>query len=492
MRALLCLLLLLAGCRQPAPIDYRLHTVATGSLELTVPQTGELGSLREITVSAPFDGTLSQLKAEGSVVKAGEVLGQIETTSQAQQRNNAGLSLTEARLDLRLAELDGRRRRLDNQAKQAVADADAQIESLRLRQLQSERDPVALTQLKESLRALAQQMEIHELEARERSRLFDLGYLSRQERDQAQLQLAEATEQQLQLEAELAVLQAGPRKQELAQQALSLQRVRDEQRRVKQELGAQQRVAEVQQRAANARIKRFEQRQAYYQTLISSGVLRAPAAGTLVYGKLTVGDEQIAIKSGDALQEGLQIVRLVDLQQPVVRMMVHEIDAPRIKVGQAVRLTFDTWPETAYAGKVTKLLPVARQTLSEDEQEVRAFSCEVQMLKPDPRLRPGMTALAEIITERFEKALLVPTQAIQGAGNDSWCWVMGPTGPERRRLRPGPSDARMTLVHSGLKAGEQVLLNPEAMPSSEGILAAPAGQPSAVASAQPTGKAVAP
>jgi multidrug resistance efflux pump len=463
MKRLLLGILLLTACREEAPINYQLHTVQKGALELTIPQTGELGSAREVSVSAPFAGTLSQLKPEGSVIKKGETLGRIETTSQEQERSNAQLAISEGQLDLKLAALDGKRRDQENRSKQGIADLDAKLESLRLKQLQQERDPVALTQLQESLRSLAQQREILELEARERTRLFGLGYLSRQERDQAQLQLGEAKQQQLQLEAELKILKAGPRKQEVAQQQLAVQRTRDEQRRVKQEKQANQRVVGVQKRSADARIKKYQQRFGYYNNLIRSGTLTAPAAGTLIYGKIEIGEDMIPIKSGDALQEGVQIGRLVDLQQPLVRMMVHEIDAPRIKVGQDVRLTFDTYPETTYPGKVSKILPVARQTLSEDEQKVRSFSCEVELLKKDPRLKPGMTAQAEIITQRFASALLVPTQAINGSD----VWVMVKDKPQRRAIKTGSSDARMTQVLSGLSLGDRVILNPLAVPSTK-------------------------
>ncbi len=459
------LTLLLPACRQPEEVTYQLHTVKSGSLELIVPETGELGSEREVWINAPFAGTLGQLVPEGSVIKKGQTIGRLGTAKQEQERESSKLSISEGQTDLKISAVDLKRRLAEAKAQRVAAVHDAKLEALRLQQLKEERDQVALTRTRESLKSLEQRMQILELEARERTRLFGLGYLSREERDQAQLQLAEAKKEREQLTAELKVLEVGPRKQDVARQQLLVQRAKDEQRRVGETVKVQNRVGEVQKRAANARIKKYQQRFKYYDDLVKSGVLKAPVAGTLVYGKLEIGEERIPIKSGDAVQEGVQIVRLVDLQQPVVRLMVHEIDAPRIKSGQPVRLRFDAWPEKVYAGKVSRVLPVARQPEDDDRQKVRRFSCEIKLLDPDPALRPGMTAQAEIITERSATGLLVPTQALMRKGNQNFVQIISNGKAQERKVEIGSSDARMTLVRSGLTAGEQVILQPKSLES---------------------------
>lgn len=456
----LALLLLLAGCQPQAKTDYQLYKVAWGAMELNLPETGELGSMQEVRVNAPFAGKLVQLLPEGSVLKKGQTLGRLETTSQEQERTSSQLSLGEAQIDLKLAALDRKKRELQGQADLDVANFDLRRENTRLRQLRDERDTVAMTKIRETLGTLKQQMEILELEARERTRLFSLGYISRDERDQAQLQLDQAKEQIKAQEAELQTLQAGPRKEDVSRQMLMVEKARAGQRNATMALNIGRRVAEVSKRSAESRIKKYQDRRGYYDALVKSGTLTAPAAGTLVYGKLKVGEDQVTIKSGDALQEGVQIARLVDLAQPVLRLLIHEIDAPRIKAGQSARLRFDAWPEHSYRGKVSKILPVARQPQATDQEEVRLFACEIQLLDTDARLRPGMTAQAEIITQTLPNVLLVPTQALLGSGKDTYTLVKTVSGVEHRPVVTGPSDASMTVIQSGLKAGEQVILNP--------------------------------
>jgi len=457
----LCFLFCLNACSPKAESEWQLYTMTQGELTLSVQETGELGSAQETAIYAPFDGTLTQLIPEGSVVKKGEPLGRFETTLQQQERDSAQLSLQEAQLDQQLAILEQDWRSQEVRFNGGQANLQLQLENIKLRQLKEERDTVALTSTREGLKSLDQRMAILELEARERSRLFDLGYLSKEERDQARLQLDEASKEKERLQAELQVLQQGARPQELEKQTLQVQKARGYQSQLKQEAQVQTRVAQVMKRSADGRMARYQDRLNYYRGLIEKGSLRAPVAGTVIYGKLQVGQEEIPIKAGDAIKEGVTVLRLVDLEQPLVRTTIHEIDAPRVQVGQTVRISLDAWPELALTGVLQRILPVASQSLSNDALELRSFASEILLDAGDPRLRPGMTANVEILTGKFEQVLTVPSQALVVHGDETLCWVLtGDAEPQRRVLKTGPSDARQTLILSGLAVGEQVILNP--------------------------------
>lgn len=457
--ACVCLLLLLACRAEPGP-DWDLYTVTAQDLHLTLQETGELGSAEETALTAPFDGVLTQLIPEGSVVKKGDALGRFDTATQQQERDSAKLSLDEARLDQQLARLEQDWRQQEVSFQRRQAEAQVQLENLRLRQLKEERDTIGLTRSREGIKSLQQRTEILNLEARERSRLFELGYLSREEREQARLQLEEAARERERLEAELKVLEQGARPQDVKKQQLQLQQARDRLRQLQQEAQVQAQVAQVMQRSATARAARYDDRLRYYSGLISKGQLKAPVGGTVIYGKLQIGEEQVPLKAGDSVKEGMTVMRLVDLARPMVRVAIHEIDAPRVKQGQAVTVRFDAWPALSLPGKVQRLLPVASQSLGNDALEIRRFDAEILLAENDDRLRPGMTASVEILTEIYTQVLAVPSQAVIQAADQHFCWVLSAGQPRQRAIETGPSDARQTLIRSGLSAGEQVILNP--------------------------------
>ena len=75
------------------------------------------------------------------------------------------------------------------------------------------------------------------------------------------------------------------------------------------------------------------------------------------------------------------------------------------------------------------------------------------------RLRPGMSASVDIHVERIKDVLSVPVQAIVEIGDDTWCYVHGRNGIERRVLELGRSNDKFVEVRKGLEAGDQVVLN---------------------------------
>ena len=460
MRLLFVLSVFLSACRSGASSPWQTHEVSSGPMVFSLKETGELGSQKEFNVRVPFDGTLIQLADEGLVVKKGALLGKLDTSAQIQERDGAKLSLQEAQLDLKLAELDGRTEKARLASESAQAALQLKSESVRLKQLKEERDPVQEAQLKASLQSLKQRMEILELEARERARLFDLGYLSKTERDQAQVQLAEAKKEQERLEAELKVFEQGAREEELEKQALKRDKARESLQRIKKESQVQQRVAKVQARTAQVRIKRFKDRYEYYRDLVQAADLKAPDAGTVIYGKVRVGQDEVPVKAGDAVSEGISVVRLVDLEQPVIRLMVHEIDAPRLTTGQRAQVKVDAYPDKVLWGQVRSLLPVASQTLENDKLELQGFRCEITLDSADPDLRPGMTANVEIIIQELQDALQVPSQALIEHDGVMWCFVLEDGKAVPRQLELGQSNARMTQVFKGVKQGDTVILNP--------------------------------
>jgi HlyD family secretion protein len=453
----------LLACQTTKDSSWQLYTVKTGSLDLGLQESGEIVSLSEITLRVPYDGKLTQLLPEGSIIKAGQEIGRMDTSAQITERDNAQISLTDAQMDKKLAQLDKEIRKATGVFTQSQVKLQARIESLKLQQLEQERDQANLTRIREGLKSLAQKLEILELEARERTRLFELGYLSRQERDQARLQRDEALKEKERLEAELIIAEKGPRIQDIRKQKLAVDKAKLEVKQAQREAAVQVKVADVMQRSAESRIKSYQQRLNYYQGLIQKGVIRATVPGTLVYGKLQVGQEQVPVKAGDSVKEGVALVRLVDLQQPVVRLTLHEIDAPQIHLGQTAQIQLEAWPELKLKGKVQRLLPIARKTLSNDQLEIQGVTCEIRLEKSDPHLRPGMTAQVNIRFEELKNVLIIPSQALIQNGKEAYCWTLEKGQAVRHSLTLGPSDARNTVVQQGLQAGDQVILNPIAL-----------------------------
>jgi HlyD family secretion protein len=73
-------------------------------------------------------------------------------------------------------------------------------------------------------------------------------------------------------------------------------------------------------------------------------------------------------------------------------------------------------------------------------------------------LKPNISAKAEIYVDTLEDVVFVPLQCVFLEGEQHYCHVMGPTGPERRKVKIGLSNQHFTQVSDGLQQGESVLL----------------------------------
>lgn len=74
-------------------------------------------------------------------------------------------------------------------------------------------------------------------------------------------------------------------------------------------------------------------------------------------------------------------------------------------------------------------------------------------------IRPGQTVRLSAVAYSNPHALLIPASAVQGDGaSRSIVIVVGQGGPQRRPVTLGVSDGRRVEVLSGLKEGEQVLV----------------------------------
>ena len=170
--------------------------------------------------------------------------------------------------------------------------------------------------------------------------------------------------------------------------------------------------------------------------------LRSPLAGTVT---------SILHRAGDPLREGDEVLTVIDLSRAYVRVGVDERDAGRVAVGQQARMVFDAYPGKLLLGTVWRLVPaVDRLTKSTDV---------LVSLPPDhPPLQLDFTVTVNIVTAVVEDAVVVPRDALEGAGDQRGAFVLRPGGRvERRALELGPCDEERCQALSGLARGERVV-----------------------------------
>ena len=166
---------------------------------------------------------------------------------------------------------------------------------------------------------------------------------------------------------------------------------------------------------AAARVKVAAAQLAEAQARLARAQVRAPADGVILTRSIEVG--QTAAPGGGAL------FRLAEGGEVELRGEVAEQDLPLLKVGQpaSVRLTGTT---KVYPGKVRLLGAVI-------DPQSRLGLVRVT-LAPDPNLRPGAFARADVTVSNAERIVL-PQTAILTDDNGSYVLVVGSGNTVQRR-----------------------------------------------------------
>lgn len=121
--------------------------------------------------------------------------------------------------------------------------------------------------------------------------------------------------------------------------------------------------------------------------------LRAPLSGIF-----QVADNRrtgTPVKIGDEIYQGNLLGNVPDLTWMKVNTYVNEVDYLNIKVGQKVRVRMDALPKVVFMGEVSYLGKLCHRRDNKSREKV--FDIEVKLLKPDQRLKPGMTVSCEYI-----------------------------------------------------------------------------------------------
>jgi HlyD family secretion protein len=143
---------------------------------------------------------------------------------------------------------------------------------------------------------------------------------------------------------------------------------------------------------ARARLEQVKQELAVAETRLSYTSVVSPIAGVVLSENL---------EAGMYAAPGTPVVTVGDLANVWVRAYISETDLGRVKVGQRVRVTTDTYPGKHYGGRVSfiasqaEFTPKNVQTAKERVKLVYRIKIDIQ--NTDMELKPGMPTDAEIV-----------------------------------------------------------------------------------------------
>jgi len=202
-------------------------------------------------------------------------------------------------------------------------------------------------------------------------------------------------------------------------------------------------------RASRAGIEQARARQALARTQLDQTRIVAPFDGVVAEVSTEVG-EWITPSP-----PGLPIPPVVDLLNPhslFISAPIDEMDAERVHVGQDVRITVDSRRGESFKGRLVRVAPYVLDVVEQNRTvEIEAEFSDLEVVSS---LLPGTSADVEVIIERREDVLTVPSTAVAD-GRRVMVVVDGVL--EERKVVSGLGNWRTIEIVEGLTEGETVV-----------------------------------
>ncbi len=159
---------------------------------------------------------------------------------------------------------------------------------------------------------------------------------------------------------------------------------------------------------ALAQIRRAEGLLKQAQDQLEKTTIYSPMDGTVSSLTSEVGERVVATGQFS----GTEVMRVANLDDMEVRVNVNENDVVNVKIGDQARVMIDAYPNRRFTGVVKEIASTAKTQGANTQEEVTNFEVRVRISDKDVRLRPGMSANADIETQTVENVVSVPIQAV--------------------------------------------------------------------------------
>lgn len=182
------------------------------------------------------------------------------------------------------------------------------------------------------------------------------------------------------------------------------------------------------------------------------------AMKNLEISRSAVNDYTVRSESGGRLYfTFIEAGEMVNTQQPIaiighpgafiLELQVDEYDVARIKRGQYVAVSMDSYKGQVFEAVVEALKPYMHE-------RTKTFTVEARFLQPPPALYPNLTCEANIIIAHRKHVLTIPRACLLD-GN----YVTLENG-EKKKVSTGLMDYQKVEITEGLTSGD-IIINPE-------------------------------
>ncbi len=371
-------------------VGYLWYTGAFTPKGNTIAVSGNL-ELTEVDMSFKIAGRLVERRVdEGDWVKQGDLIARLDPVElqRTNLRDKAQVIGAKSNYDQLMTSIEFQKSTLESDI--AARQAELNQAQAKLDELLNGSRAQDIQQAAAAVTDATAQLEFARSDWDRMQTLFKNDDISKQQYDQARTKFDSATAMLRQAQEKYSLVKEGPRKEDIAAARADVARAqaavktaeanRLEVKRREQELG--QRESEIQRTEAQAGIS---------QQQLSDTEIYTPISGVVLVK---------AAEPGEVLAAGTTVVTVGDLEHPWLRAYINETDLGRIKLGQKVKLTTDSYPGKPYWGVISFISSQAeftpKQIQTKEERVKLVYRIKIDVDNKSHELKDNMPVDAEI------------------------------------------------------------------------------------------------
>ena len=194
---------------------------------------------------------------------------------------------------------------------------------------------------------------------------------------------------------------------------------------------------------------------------LAKSKIYAPQDGLVVYAM-----SRSRYSSASMIEEGAQVsrrqelIKLPDISQMKVEIKVHESHVNKVQEGQRAFVILDSYPDERFKAEVSKVALLADSQSRYGNPNLKEYKTEVLITDELPDVKPNVSARAEIIITNIPNAITVPIQAVTTVKGQQVVYLKEGGGVTPTPVEVGLFNTKFIEVLSGIEEGDEVLLSP--------------------------------
>lgn len=440
--------------------------VSRGRITTKVKGHGQLDAFKSTRLISRcyWDTRIISLVPEGTLVKKGDVVCELDATRPSDYAISRRLRLMKIKAELDQSALDRRIVELTNKRRSGIALRRLTDAEFAFDEYAEGNEPATRDRLERQLKLSIARREQAEFNRETAQALYRQGVATQSELNSAEIKLSEAEQNWRDVTGEQALHEQYTARRETFSLKGALDDAEAEFDAVKIRNSLSLTQAEFAKLSDSRRFSHYTRYLGYALTSIEACTIRAPHDGRVLYAndwhRRSYG--RADIEEGAEVDYRQAIIDLPDYSHFVVKAWVTESEISKLQIGQAAWAVIpalgnrELWGEVVEIGRFPTVRDRYRSTTPEYSVTIDFDSAANDLEKLSPR----MDAKVEIVVNDVDDVLQIPVDAVSQMGDGPSVIVSNGEQLESRSVDLGVTDDETIEVLAGLDEGEELVVDP--------------------------------